>query len=234
MTAPLARQKLHTYASPEKARILSSFFKTGPGQYSEGDVFIGVKVPETREVAKIFCDLPPKEVILLLTSFIHEERLLALLILILQYNTVALGKKEKIIELYLKYTKHINNWDLVDLSAPKLLGEHLKDKSRTLLERLAHSKSLWERRIAIVSTFAFIRTKELDYTLHISDMLLSDEEDLIHKAVGWMLREVGKKDIKLLEDYLKPRYKGMPRTLLRYAIERFPKPLYKKYLIGSI
>jgi 3-methyladenine DNA glycosylase AlkD len=234
MTASLARKGLRTCASTEKARILSSFFKTGPGEYGEGDIFIGVKVPEIRALAHTFHTLGRKEVISLLKSPVHEERLLALFILIKQYTCGTTAEKEKIIKLYLKHTSRINNWDLVDLSAPKLLGDHLKNKPRTLLDQLARSTNIWERRIAIVSTFAFIRTGEINDTFRIADMLLSDEEDLIHKAAGWMLREAGKKDRKALEDHLRPRYKKMPRTMLRYAIERFPRPLYKKYLEGKV
>ncbi len=234
MSASLARKHLHACASTEKARILSSFFKTGPGEYGEGDVFIGVKVPEIRSIAHTFHTLDKKEVTSLLTSPIHEERLLALFILIEQYTCGTTTEKEKIIALYLKHTGSINNWDLVDLSAHKLLGDHLKDKPRTLLDQLARSTNMWERRIAIVSTFAFIRTGDIHDTFRIADMLLSDDEDLIHKAVGWMLREAGKKDLRALKDYLTPRYQQMPRTLLRYAIERFPRPLYKKYLEGKI
>lgn len=234
MNAALAKKTLRALANPDKARILSSFFKTAPGEYGHGDVFIGITVPEIRKIAKNFCSLKAKEVTTLLKSAIHEERSLALFILIFQYTSANQCQKNKIIALYLKHTARINNWDLVDLSAHQLLGDHLKNKDRSLLDQLAQRMNMWERRIAIVSTFAFIRDNELEDTFRIADILLFDKEKLIHQAVGWMLREAGKKDLSALKKYLKPRYKRMPRTLLRYAIERFPRPLYKKYLKGVI
>ncbi|MBF0387049.1 MAG: DNA alkylation repair protein [Candidatus Omnitrophica bacterium] len=230
MTAILATTALHGYASPEKAQILRSFFKTGPGQYGEGDIFIGVTVPHTRLTAKAFSTLPLTEARKLLHSPVHEERLLALLILIMQYKNSDLHDQEKIISLYLDNTARINNWDLVDLSAPKLLGEHLVDRSRKILGRLARSTMLWERRIAIVSTLAFIRRGQLAETFNLADKLLTDREDLIHKATGWMLREAGKRNQHALEDYLRPRYQKMPRTMLRYAIERFAERKRQEYL----
>ena len=234
MTAYKAKQALNTHASPEKARILSSFFKTGPGEYGENDIFIGVKVPETRKVAKQFQALPKTEILKLLHSAIHEERLLALFVLIIQYEQGSSAVKTEIINLYLKNTARINNWDLVDLSAYKLLGDFLSDRPRDILNTLARSSSLWERRIAIVSTLTFIRRGQFNNTFHIADILMSDKEPLIHKAVGWMLRETGKRNTPALEAFLKPRTTKMPRTMLHYAIERFPEEKRKKYLAGKI
>lgn len=225
-----AQKSLHQHASPAKARTLRTFFKTGPGQYGEGDVFIGVKVPEVRAVAKLFKDLDLKSVVKLLHAPIHEERLLALLILIHQYNSGTVRSKKNIVRLYLQHTDHINNWDLIDLTAPRIIGTWLKDKDRGILDRLADSRNMWERRIAIVATHAFIREKQFSDTFRIARTLLHDKEDLIHKAVGWMLRETGKRDIRALKDFLKPRHSLMPRTMLRYAIERFPEQERQQYL----
>jgi 3-methyladenine DNA glycosylase AlkD len=225
-----AQEKLRSCASPAKARILKTFFKTGPEQYGAGDIFIGVKVPEIRAVSEMFKDLDVRSILELLHAPIHEERLLALLILIHQYNAGTLSVKRTIVKLYLKNTPYINNWDLVDLTAPRLIGDWLKDKDRTLLDRLARSKHLWERRIAIVATHAFIRDREYNDTLRIADILLHDKEDLIHKATGWMLRETGKRDVQVLKDFLRSRHRLMPRTMLRYAIERFPEKERQGYL----
>lgn len=231
------KKELRKYASPAKAEILRRFFKTGPGEYGEGDIFIGVKVPEIRQVAKLFADLPLTRTIELLHSPVHEERLLTLLILMRKYDQGDAVAKKKIVKIYLKNTRYTNNWDLVDVSAPKILGHWLlssTDGYRDLLDRLARSRNLWERRIAIVATFAFIRDNKFTDTLRIADMLLSDREDLLHKAVGWMLREVGKRDQRTLEDFLITRHKTMPRTMLRYAIERFPEKKRKAYLQGAV
>jgi 3-methyladenine DNA glycosylase AlkD len=225
-----AQRMLHQYASPAKARALKAFFKTGAGQYSEGDIFIGVKVPEIRAVSRAFKDLDPEEIDKLLCSPIHEERLLALLILIHRYDAGTELARKAIVRQYLKHTVHINNWDLVDLSAPKLLGDWLKNKDRGILKKLARSRNIWERRIAIVATHAFIREKQLDDTLRIARILLDDKEDLIHKATGWMLREAGKRDIQALKDFLQQHHTHMPRTMLRYAIERFPENERQAYL----
>jgi 3-methyladenine DNA glycosylase AlkD len=221
MTAKDARRKLSSLASPELAKSSAQFFKTGPGQYSEGDIFIGIKVPVLRTVARDFQELSLDEVEILLQSPIHEERLLALLILVLAATKAKPVQKKIIFDLYLGNTKFINNWDLVDSSAPALVGAYLLDKSRKPLVMLAKSKSLWERRIAIVATQHFIRNDQFADTLKISRMLLADKEDLIHKATGWMLREVGKKHEPTLHDFLEEHGAVMPRTMLRYAIERF-------------
>ncbi|MBN1169578.1 DNA alkylation repair protein [Candidatus Micrarchaeota archaeon] len=213
----MIRQELGKLANPEKAKILQGFFKTEKGQYGEGDIFIGVSVPETRAVAKKYRTLKLDEVKKLLDSRIHEERLAALLILVEKYGK----NKKKVYEFYLKNSKKINNWDLVDLSAPKIVGNYLLDKDRKPLYRLAKSKNLWERRIAIVATYAFIKNNQFEDTLRISESLLEDRHDLIHKAAGWMLREIGKRNQEAEEEFLKKHCRHMPRTMLRYAIEKF-------------
>jgi 3-methyladenine DNA glycosylase AlkD len=234
MTAPEIHKHLKKLANPEKAKILQGFFKTGPGEYGEGDRFIGIVVPVIRKLVKQYQDTPIGEVKKLLTSAIHEERLLALLMLVQRYEKGDDGLKKIIYGLYLESTEYINNWDLVDLSAEKIVGPYLRDRARRPLYRLAKSKGLWERRIAILSTFHFIKNHDFMDTLAISGLLLDDAEDLIHKAVGWMLREVGKRDMSAEEEFLRAHYRSMPRTMLRYAIERFPESKRKKYLNGKI
>jgi len=223
------KKELKTKASSKKAKILQRFFKTGPGEYSEGDVFLGVVVPEIRKLVKKYSNLEIKEIIKLLHSKIHEERLTALLIMVSKFQIEK--NKEKIYNLYLKNTKYINNWDLVDLSAHKIIGDYLSNKSKLILYKLAKSKNLWDRRISIVSTFSFIRNNNFKETLKIAKILLNDKHDLIHKAVGWMLREVGKRDLKVEEEFLKKYYKKIPRTMFRYAIEKFPEKKRKQYLL---
>lgn len=225
------RKELYKYANKKKAKLLRRFFKIGPGDYAEGDIFIGVIVPFTRKVLKQFPDLPLAEVIKLLRSKIHEERLLALLILVHQFSNADAQAKEKIYKAYLANTKFINNWDLVDLSAPQIVGGFLTDKNRQILYRLAKSPLLWERRIAILATFTFIRSGDFVDVFGITKLLLDDEEDLIHKACGWMLREAGKRDGQAQEGFLKRYYKIMPRTMLRYAIEKFPENKRKAYFM---
>lgn len=212
---------MNKLADPEKAKILARFFKTDKGQYGEGDIFLGVMVPGQRRIAKKYSGLSFGNVSKLLASRIHEHRLVSLLILVDKYKKADEITKVKIVDFYLKNIKKINNWDLVDLSAPNILGEYLLDKDRTVLYKLARSNNHWERRISVMATFAFIKKNDFGDTLRVSGMLLHDNHDLIHKAVGWMLREVGKRDIKAEEDFLKEHYKLMPRTMLRYAIERF-------------
>ncbi len=221
---------LKELGNPEKAKVLSRFFKTGTGEYGEGDVFLGVVVPETRRVAKKHKDLKLVELQKLLNSKIHEHRLAALLVLVEKYPKGDEKEQKRIFEFYLQNARKVNNWDLVDLSAPKVVGAHLLKKNRAILKKLARSKNLWERRIAIVSTYAFIRDGDFADTLKISEMLLNDEHDLIHKAVGWMLREVGKKDQDEEEKFLKKHFKKMPRTMLRYAIEKFSKKKREFYM----
>src|SRR3989344_7834319 len=214
----------------EQAKLLQRFFKTGKGEYGEGDVFLGIKVPATREIAKKYTGLNIKNIEMLLKSKIHEYRLAGLLILVEKFNKADERGKGDIFNFYLKNTKNINNWDLVDLSAPSIIGEFLVDKSKNVLYKLAESKSLWERRISVISTFAFIKKNKFQDTFRISQALLKDEHDLMHKAVGWMLRETGKRDQELLERFLRKNYKEMLRTMLRYSIQKFPEKLRKKYL----
>jgi 3-methyladenine DNA glycosylase AlkD len=233
-TAKAAQKLFRSFANAEVAAILARFFKTGPGQYGEGDRFIGIKVPVTRKVAKEFKDLPLAEIECLLHSKIHEERLLALIILVGQFTKGNDAGKKAIFDLYLSNTLYINNWDLVDLSAPQIVGGYLEAKSRKRLDSLAKSKSLWERRISILATFWFIRRGDFADTLRIAEKLLDDKQDLIHKAVGWMLREVGKKDTAVLESFLDEHCSVMPRTMLRYAIERLPETKRQAYLAGTI
>ena len=216
------------------AKTLQRFFKTGKGEYGEGDVFIGIKVPVLRKIAKDFRDLSFEDLRQLIKSKIHEERLVSLFIFVDQYKKADEKFKEKIYSFYLKNLKYVNNWDLVDLSAPKIVGEHLLNRDKNILIKYANSTNLWERRIAILSTYTFIRNGYFETTIQIADILLKDKHDLIHKAVGWMLRETGKCDIKILESYLKKNYKKMPRTMLRYAIEKFPEVKRKRYLDGKI
>ncbi len=220
--------------NPKKAVHLMRFFKTGKNQYGEGDRFLGITVPEQRRIAKQFKHLNLKNIQKLLVNPYHEFRLTALLILTLQYPKATPSKQKKIVRLYLGHTRYINNWDLVDLSAHHILGAYLHNKDKAILMRLAKSKSLWERRIAIISCFAFIRNSVFNEAFHIAYLLLSDSHDLIHKAVGWMLREIGKRDRKAEEVFLRKNYQKMPRTMLRYAIERFPEETRQKYLKGKI
>ncbi|MDD4531462.1 MAG: DNA alkylation repair protein [Candidatus Pacebacteria bacterium] len=205
----------------KQAEHLSYFFKTGKGQYGEGDVFLGIKVPVQRAIVKKFKDADLKEIQDLLDDPIHECRLTGLLILVNRYKTAE--DKRKIFDFYLKNAKRVNNWDLVDLTAPNIIGDFLLDKKkeRKVLYSLAKSKNIWERRIAILSTFTFLRNGDYKDTLKISEMLLRDDHDLIHKAVGWMLREVGKRDKSVEVSFLEKYSKTMPRTMLRYAIEKF-------------
>lgn len=225
-----AQRRLRSLGSPEQAANLARFFKTDPGQYGEGDQFIGVKVPVIRKVAKEFKSLPLAEVECLLHSEIHEERLLALVILVGQFEKADNAVRKRIYDLYLGNTAHINNWDLVDLSAPKIVGRHLETRSRRPLYRLAKSANLWERRISIVATGWFIWRDDFADTLKIAEILLNDEDDLIHKAVGWMLREVGKRDEAALVEFLDEHCRVMPRTMLRYSIEKFPEKKRQSYL----
>jgi len=228
------RKELQERADEKQAALLQGFFKTGKGEYGEGDIFLGIKVPVQRQVAKKYGGLSLAKIQELLKSKIHEYRLVGLIILSDKYKKAGDGDKANIFNFYLKNTKNINNWDLVDLSAPNIIGHFLSDKKKNILYDLAKSNDLWERRIAIVSTANFIRQEEFEDTLALSEILLEDKHNLIHKAVGWMLREVGKKDKAVLEQFLKQHYKVMPRTMLRYAIEKFPEEKRKRYLLGEI
>ena len=229
------REKMEKEADKNQAALLQKFFKTGRGEYGEGDIFLGISVPRIRKVAKEFRNIGLEEVQEHLDSEIHEERLAALLILIEQLKKASEDKKKEIFDFYLRNAKNnrINNWDLVDLSCRFIVGEFLLDKERIILYKLA-TGNLWERRISIVSTYAFIRKGQLDDTIKISELLLDDKHDLIYKAVGWMLRETGKKDVRVLEGFLNKHYKIMPRTMLRYAIEKFPEKKRKAYLDGEV
>lgn len=220
--------------SPERALHSLRFFKTGPGQYGEGDRFLGLTVPEMRSLARKYRELGHDDALELLASVWHEDRLVALLLLAQSYARGDEKAREMIHRAYLANARHINNWDLVDSSASSIVGRHLQAGDITLLERLARSRSVWERRIAIVATHDFIRRDEFRPTLRIAALLLDDSHDLIHKAVGWMLREVGKRDRSALDGFLRQHYRRMPRTMLRYAIERHPEQTRRKYLAGTI
>ena len=209
--------------------MLKYFFKTGKGQYGEGDKILGVRVPVLRKVAKQYKDTSVEEVLILLKSKYHEERLCALFLLTHHFEDGNKQKRAAIYKHYLDNTEYINNWDLVDATAHKIVGAHLEDKSRAVLYRLSKSKILWERRIAVIATYWFIKRDQFDDILNLSERLLTDDEDLMHKAVGWMLREVGKREESVLKKFLKKNYQNMPRTMLRYAIEKFPQLERKKY-----
>lgn len=224
------QSRLRSHASPETARVLQGFFKTGPGQYGEGDAFLGIKVPVIRAVSKHFPNVPLDTAVDLLHSHFHEERLLALLFLMRHFAAGGAHERESAYLAYLAHTAWINNWDLVDISAPHVVGAYLANQPRAPLYQLVRSPSLWERRIAMVATLHFIRLGDFDDTLQLARLLLNDREDLMHKASGWMLREVGKRDQKRLEAFLDQHGRAMPRTMLRYAIERFPETLRQAYL----
>ncbi|MCW4051068.1 MAG: DNA alkylation repair protein [Candidatus Bathyarchaeota archaeon] len=224
------KNELEKLSNPEHAMKLQGFFKTGKGEYGEGDVFLGLRVPDQRRVAKKYRKAPLTDVSELLRSEVHEHRLTALFILTEQFNKGNEETRRRIVDLYLSNTAYVNNWDLVDSSAHKILGEWLIDKERGLLYELARSESLWERRISVISTFAFISRGDLVDAVALAEALVDDEHDLIHKASGWVLREVGKKDQAVLEKFLLENYKTMPRTMLRYSIERLPEELRRFYM----
>ncbi len=232
-SATAISKQLRALASPETATNLQRFFKTGEGQYGAGDVFLGIKVPPLRALAKQYRAADLRTISKLLESRYHEERLFALLLLMQFYQHATEADQTAAYDLYLASTQHINNWDLVDISAPHIMGRHLADKPRNILKTLARSSMLWERRIAIIATLHFIRQHDFDDTLRIAEILLHDEHDLMHKAVGWMLREVGKRDLAAEEGFLLRHYRAMPRTMLRYAIERFPEQNRLQYLRGT-
>ncbi len=234
MDAETVRAHLRELADPAIARQSQRFFKTGPGEYGEGDRFLGIRVPVLRKVAKRLAGLPVQEVLKLLRSPLHEERLLALFILIDRFRRGTPEEKEAVYRLYLQHTQFINNWDLVDTSAEHIVGAFLWEHDRKPLYELAKSQDLWERRIAIMATFYFIKQNDFGDALRISGLLLNDREDLIHKAVGWMLREIGKRAIEEEESFLRRHYRQMPRTMLRYAIEKFPEEKRQRYLRGQI
>lgn len=237
MSIVAIQQELRAMADPQKAVVLRQFFKTGPGQYGQGDRFLGIKIPDLRRLAKSHTTMAPLKVAKLLASTIHEQRMTALLIWNYQFDSAARTSdgfvQDAIYRLYLENTRWINNWDLVDVSAPHIPGAFLMDKDRSSLYELAGSASLWDRRIAIVATHHFIRHRQFEDTLAIAHRLLPDKEDLIHKAVGWMLREVGNRDQSVMEGFLVKHYRKMPRTMLRYAIEKLPEPRRRDYLKGQ-
>ncbi|MCB9359205.1 DNA alkylation repair protein [Candidatus Woesearchaeota archaeon] len=230
MKASDVEKELKSYADPTKAKLLQGFFKTGKGEYGEGDVFLGLTVPQSRSVAKKFKDLPLSEITEILQSKYHEVRLVAVLLLVHLYQTGDSAMKKKVYDFYIKNAKKMNNWDFVDLSAHKIVGDYLLDKDKKILYKLVKSSNLWERRISIISTMHFISKNKYDDSIHISEILLEDKHDLIHKAVGWTLREVGKKDVKVLEKFLDKYSKRMPRTMLRYSIEKFSEKKRKHYM----
>ena len=228
------QKRLKKLGNKKHAAISQSFFKTGPGEYGQGDVFIGIRVPVLRKLVTEYSDVSVEDVVILLRSQIHEERLLALLLLVRLFSKGDGVRRTIIYDMYLENTAFVNNWDLVDSSAEHIVGAYLMDRSKAVLYRLAESEDLWERRISIMSTFHFVKRHEFSETLKISKMLLFDRQDLIHKATGWMLREIGKRHLPTEENFLKKHYKKMPRTMLRYAIEKFPEQKRQRYLKGRI
>ena len=232
MTAEKIKQQLFTFGNPEKAAHSKRFFKTGKGQYGEGDRFIGCTVPETRSVARVHYHTPFTELKKLLSDELHECRLCALMILVAQFQKADELKRSEIVDFYLGHTSRINNWDLVDYSSYQIIGEWLKNKEdRSLLYTLAQSNLLWEQRIAMVATMAFIRNNDFADTLHLSEFFLTHSHDLMHKACGWMLRETGKRNEAVLTDFLDRHYRLMPRTMLRYAIERLSPEQKAQYML---
>ncbi|MFM2357969.1 MAG: hypothetical protein RJA61_706 [Candidatus Parcubacteria bacterium] len=227
-------QKLELAGDKKKKDFLQGYFKTGEGEYGVGDVFLGITVPVQRKIAHSFPKLSLKDIEILLNSNIHEYRFTALENLVFQYERADDKNKKEIFDFYLSHTSRINNWDLVDTSAAYIAGNFLFDKNKDILYKFAVSKNMWERRIAIIATHYFIGKKDLEHTLKISEILLSDTKDLIHKAVGWSLREVGKKDKEVLVSFLKKHYKKMPRTALRYALEKFPATERQLYMKGLV
>jgi 3-methyladenine DNA glycosylase AlkD len=233
-TAASIRRQLRAVADPSRVPILQRFFRTGKGEYAEGDRFIGITVPQIRAICRACRGTPVPEIERLLQSPVHEDRLTALLLLVDAFNAAVKAgdedRQREIYDFYLANTHRINNWDLVDSSAPYIVGSWLRERNKSPLTRLAKSAPLWERRIAIVATQDFIRQRQLDETFRIADLLIADPHDLIHKATGWMLREAGKRDETALRAYLETRHTRMPRTMLRYAIERLPERDRRKYL----
>ena len=234
MNQKIIHNDLLQLANEQIAEHSQRFFKTGKGEYGEGDIFLGIRVPLLRKLVKKYRGISIAEVHKLLHSKFHEERLLAVLILVQLFKSGEESVQKQVYDFYLENTEFINNWDIVDISASNIVGAHLYEKDKAPLYDLVQSKNLWERRIAIIATFYFIRQNEFDDTLKLAKILLNDKEDLIHKAVGWMLREVGKREIEFEEEFLQEHYKIMPRTMLRYAIEKFPETSRKMYLRGEV
>jgi 3-methyladenine DNA glycosylase AlkD len=227
-------KELQKAKNPKQAENLQRFFKTGKGEYGEGDKFLGIKVPIQRQIAKKYTGLNLASIQKLLDSKVHEYRLVGLLILVDKFKKGDENEKASIFNFYLKNTKNINNWDLVDLTSHHIVGGFLNNKTKDKIYTLAQSKDLWEKRIAMISCGHYINKEEYKDAIRIAEILLNDSHDLIHKAVGWMLREIGKRDKEVLENFLKKHYKEMPRTMLRYSIEKFPEEIRKKYLQGEI
>jgi 3-methyladenine DNA glycosylase AlkD len=228
------RDALRAAASLDKAASSRWFFKAGPGEYAEGDRFIGVTVPEQRKIAKAYGDLSLPQIRLLLKSTFHEYRLTALLILVNRFERADETNREACVAFYLDHLDYVNNWDLVDSSAYKLLGHWLEQRDRKVLLDLADSQDLWRQRVSMIATYWFIKSGDYVDALKLAKRLMSHEHDLIHKAVGWMLREIGNKDRAIEEQFLKKHYQKMPRTMLRYAIEKFPESKRKAYLEGRV
>lgn len=233
-SAKSVKNHLLSLADPSHLKSAQRFFKTGKGDYGEGDQFIGIRMPVLRKAVTEFYPLTLKTTVTLLKSPLHEVRLFALLMLVKMFELGSVEDQEEIVGVYMDNLKHVNNWDLVDASCYKILGPYLVDKKKTPLFKLAQSESMWERRVAIVTTFHFIRHDDLKTTLELTDVLIDDPEDLLHKACGWMLRDVGDRDGLLLREFLSSRYQTMPRTMLRYAIEKFPKDERANYLQGLV
>ncbi len=233
MKAQDVHRALQELANPEIAEHSQRFFKTGKGEYGEGDRFLGIRVPALRKQVVQFRDLPLAETWRVLASPLHEERLLALLMLVRKFTKGDAEVRQTIYQRYLKSTRYINNWDLVDSSAHHIVGAHLQARNRQPLYGLARSQSLWDRRIAIIATYHYIKCNDFEDALSLSAMLRDDPEDLIHKAVGWMLREIGKRDLATEKAFLSDHYREMPRTMLRYAIEKFPTEGRQAYLHGT-
>ena len=230
-----AREEIRALANKEIAQHSLRFFKTDKGEYGHGDLFLGVRAPKIRLIAKKHIDISITDMQILIRSKYHEERFLGLIILVNKYaKTKDKKNRNQLYKIYVYSFKYINNWNLVDVTCPHVTGKHLIDKDRTILYKWAKSEDLWTKRIAMISTFSFIRKNDLEDTFKIAEILLHDEHDLIHKAVGWMLREAGKRDLKREETFLKKYYKTMPRTMLRYSIEKFPETKRQKYLKGTI
>jgi 3-methyladenine DNA glycosylase AlkD len=230
MTAQHILDELQSVANEAKAKHLQRFFKTGAGQYGEGDVFLGIVVPVTRSIAKANLHTPLPELDILIKSKYHEARLCAILIVTERCKKTTGKERNELYQFYLNHTNYVNNWDLVDLSCPTVAGEYLVDKERGILYEMAEKQHLWEQRIAIVSTFAFIRRNDFGDTFALSKKLINHPHDLIHKAVGWMLREVGKRDREILTDFLEDYATRLPRTALRYAIEHYSEPERQYFL----
>ena len=226
--------QLERLASPQKAKEQMRFFKTGPGEYGEGDIFRGITVPELRKIARQYKEIEIDQTLKLLHSKYHEDRLLALLIWVMKFPKCVPAEQKKLFKLYISSSDYINNWDLIDVACPNIVGAYLLDKDRKPLYKLAFSKNLWENRMAVLATFTFIKQGDFEDNLAIADILLNHQHDLIHKAVGWMLREIGKRDLETEEGFLKSRYQKMPRTMLRYATEKFEETKRQKYLKGKI